>query len=92
MTTFQRPLAEEGTGPLMPSEELYLNFGAKSALANDMPAISSIFLNKSLHSHNDQISPSREMSGSSEIVVKVEDTDTEASTSTPASDIQERVT
>ncbi|KAI1152164.1 Sec1-like protein [Nemania diffusa] len=93
MTAFQRPLAEDGTSLLMPSEELYLNFGANPALVDDMPAISSIFFDKTLHSHNDHISPSREMSGSaSEIVVKVEDTDTEASTSTPASDLQERVT
>ncbi|KAJ8120022.1 hypothetical protein ONZ43_g3163 [Nemania bipapillata] len=92
MTTFRRPLAEEGTGPLMPSEELYLNFGAKPALADDIPAISSIFLNKSLRSHNGQISPSREMSGSaSEIVVKIEDADTAAATSTPVSDTQDRI-
>ncbi|KAI0102944.1 Sec1-like protein [Nemania sp. FL0031] len=93
MTTIQGPLAEERTGPVIPSEELYLNFGVKSALADDIPAISSMFLNKPLRSHNDPVSPSGEMSGlASEIVVKVEDTDTEASASLPASDLLETTT
>ncbi|KAJ8125888.1 hypothetical protein O1611_g7750 [Lasiodiplodia mahajangana] len=95
MTSFQRPFAEERTGAAMPSEEVYLNLGAKPALADDIPAISSILFNKTLHSHKDPISPSREMSGLvSEIVVKVEDTETETEvcTALPTSDISETTT
>ncbi|KAI1429960.1 Sec1-like protein [Xylaria sp. FL1777] len=93
MTTFQRLLEEERAGPLMSSKELYLNLGAKPALADDIPAVSSVLLNNNLDSHNHPISLSRETSRpASEIVVKVEDVDMEASTSTPASDIPDRAT
>ncbi|KAI3342742.1 Sec1-like protein [Ustulina deusta] len=93
MTTFQRLLEETRTGSLMSSEELYLSLGAKPALADDIPAISSMFLNKNLDSQNNRISPSREMSRpASEIVVKVEDADMEADASTPASHILDRTT
>ncbi|KAI0486392.1 Sec1-like protein [Xylaria cf. heliscus] len=74
MTTFQRLLTKEGTGQLMSPEELYLNLGAKPALAEHIPVMSSMFLNEDVDSHNNHISPSGEMSTpASEIVVKVED-------------------
>ncbi|GAW19921.1 hypothetical protein ANO14919_094140 [Xylariales sp. No.14919] len=93
MTTFQGLLAEERTGPLMPSEELYLNLAAKSELADDIPAISSMFLNNNSDSHNNRISPSRGVSRpASEIVVKVEDVYMGANASTPASDMPGRTT
>lgn len=91
MTTFQSPLAADGTGPSMPSEEICHGLGAKLALADDMPAISSVFLNKSLDSHSNHNSPPREMLGpASEAVVKVEDADVEADASTPVSDAREK--
>ncbi|KAI1739320.1 vacuolar protein sorting 33A-like protein [Xylaria scruposa] len=93
MTAFQRLLAEEETGQLMSPEELYLNLGAKPALADHIPVMSSIFLNENVNSHNDHISSSGDMSTpASEIVVKVEDVDMEDSTCTSASDIRERAT
>lgn len=93
MTTFQNLLAADGTGPSVPSKELCHGLGAKLALADDVPAISSVFLNKSLNSRSNHISPPREMQGPvSETIVKVEDADTEAGASTPASDVLERTT
>lgn len=75
----------------MPSEEICHGLGAKLALADDMPAISSVFLNKSLDSHSNHNSPPREMLGpASEAVVKVEDADVEADASTPVSDAREK--
>ncbi|KAI0547423.1 Sec1-like protein [Xylaria curta] len=86
-------LAEEETGQLMSPEELYLNLGAKPALADHIPVMSSIFLNENVNSHNDHISSSGDMSTpASEIVVKVEDVDMEDSTCTSASDIRGRAT
>ncbi|KAI1168713.1 Sec1-like protein [Nemania serpens] len=86
-------LAADGTGPSVPSKELCHGLGAKLALADDVPAISSVFLNKSLNSRSNHISPPREMQGPvSETIVKVEDADTEAGASTPASDVLERTT
>ncbi|KAI1109039.1 Sec1-like protein [Nemania sp. NC0429] len=85
--------AADVTGPSMPSKELCHGLGAKLALADDVPAISSVFLNKSLDSHGSNISPAREMPGpASKTVVKVEDADTEAVTSAPAFDVLERTT
>ncbi|KAI3323531.1 Sec1-like protein [Xylariaceae sp. AK1471] len=97
MTTLQRLFEEEGksidTGPMMASEELYLNLGEKPSLADDIPAISSIFLDKDVESYNNDIPSSREMSRSeSEIIVKVEDVDMEANASTSVSSISEKAT
>ncbi|KAF2972917.1 hypothetical protein GQX73_g557 [Xylaria multiplex] len=93
MTTFQGLLAEERTGLLMSSEELSSTLPAKPALADDVPAISSIFLNNNPDSQNSHIFPSREMSRpASEIVVKVEDVDMEINASMLASDVPERTT
>ncbi|KAI0863288.1 Sec1-like protein [Xylaria cubensis] len=95
MTAFQRPSAEEETGQLMSPEELYLNLGAKPALADHIPVMSSIFLNENVNSHSDRISSSGDMSTpASEIVVKVEDVDMdmEDSACTSAPDIMERTT
>ncbi|KAI1756550.1 Sec1-like protein [Xylaria castorea] len=91
MTAFQKLLTEERTGQLMSPEELYLNLGAKPALADHIPVMSSIFLNENVDSHNDRISPSGDMSTpASEIVVKVEDVDMEDNACTSAPDIMER--
>ncbi|KAJ3577579.1 hypothetical protein NPX13_g2990 [Xylaria arbuscula] len=99
MTTFQTLFEEERAGPLISSEELYLNLAAKPQLADDIPAMSSIFLNDNnsstgnLDSHSRHQSLQREMSKPvSEIVVKLEDVDIEANTSTPAPDTPDRTT
>ncbi|KAI1815376.1 Sec1-like protein [Poronia punctata] len=90
MTTVQTPMAEEGesagAGSFLSSEDLYnLNLGTKPALSNDIPAISSIFLNGDIgyHHHNNKHMPSptdmadaeAEAEAESEIVVKIEDVD-----------------
>lgn len=93
MTTLQNLLATDGTSPSMPSKELCRGLGAKLALADDIPALSSVFLNKSIDPHGNHISPPKEMLGpASETVVKMEDADTEAGASTPKFDVLERTT
>lgn len=97
MTTFQRPFEEEGdslvTGPAMISEELYLNLGDKPALPEEIPAISSLFFDEAIESHNNHIDSSREMSRSeSEIVVKIEGVDVDASPSISVSNVSEKYT
>ncbi|KAI1310459.1 Sec1-like protein [Xylaria venustula] len=90
MTTVKGPLEPERTGPLVPAEELYHNLGEKSAPVDDIPTMSSLFLNNSFGSHNHN-SPSRDMSRpASEIVVKVEDVDVEADASILALDTQDK--
>ncbi|KAI0817703.1 Sec1-like protein [Xylaria sp. FL0064] len=93
MTTFQRLVEDERAGQLRSSEELYLNLGEKPPAADGIPAMSSIFLDNALDSHNNRTTTSRAMSRqASEIIVKVEDVDIEAATSTPASDMPGRTT
>lgn len=95
MTTFQALLEEERTGPLISSEELYLNLAAKPQLVDGIPTMSSIFLNNAndLDSHGRHDSLQREMSRPvSEIIVKLEDVDIEVDTSTSASDRPDRNT
>lgn len=91
MATFQTLLAEEGTGPLMLSEEFYLKLGARTG-ADDLPTLSAKFPNKSPASHNNGPGPSSgEMSTpSSEIAVKVENVETEGGASRSALDRMER--
>lgn len=91
MTTFQTLLAEEGTGPLVLSEEFYLKLGARTG-ADDLPTLSTRFPNKSSASHNNDQGPSSgEMSTSaSELVVKVENVETEGGASRSALDRMER--
>jgi hypothetical protein len=95
MTTLQRAFEEEansiGAGTAMPSEHLYLNLGENPVLGDGIPAISSIFLDKDVESHNNCSTPSRESPGlKSEIIVKVEEDESNASTS--ASSIREKIT
>lgn len=91
MATFQTLLAEEGTGPLMLSEEFCLKLGARTG-ANDLPTLSTIFpVSKSPVSQNSGGAASGETSTPvSEIVVKVENVETEGDASGPALDRTER--
>jgi hypothetical protein len=97
MASFQRPLIEEGkhidTRPLISSEELYLNLGAKPASADDISIIPSILLNNHFESHINGISPLEKMSEpESEIIVKLEGVEMGSDDSSSVFDIPEKPT